>query len=61
MTFTRNERTLLVSSKEEISRFHIRNFENGKSLGRKLHSQTPLEQPKIPGDLNFLRILMLSF
>ena len=38
-TFTRNEVkvTHLVFSKEEISRFHIRNFESGRSLGRKVH------------------------
>ena len=39
VTFTKNEvrGTYLVFSKEEISRFHIRNFESGRSLGRKVH------------------------
>ena len=39
VTFIRNEvrEAHLVLSKEEISRFHIGNFESCKSLGRKVH------------------------
>ena len=39
VNFTRNKirGTHLVFSKEEISRFHIWNFESGRSLGRKVH------------------------
>ena len=39
VTFTRNEvkGTYLVFSKEEILRFHIWNFESGRSLGRKVN------------------------
>ena len=39
VTFTRNEirGIYLVFSKEEVSRFHIRNFESGRSLGRNVH------------------------
>ena len=39
VTFTQNEvrGTYLVFLKEEISRFHILNFESGTSLGRKVH------------------------
>ena len=54
--------THLVFSKEEISRFHVRNFESGRSLGRKVHFvSTPLGQPTYPGVSDFLFIVMLSF
>ena len=38
VTFTRNEvRGAHVAFSKEISWFHIWNFENGRSLGRKVH------------------------
>ena len=52
----------LSFSKEKISRFHIWNFENSKSLGRKVHFfQIPLEQPKFQQFSNFLCIFMLFY
>ena len=53
MTFTGNEvrGTHLVFSKEEISRFHIYNFESGRSLGRKVHFFNSLGTTKISKSL----------
>ena len=54
LTFTRNEvrGTHLVFSKEEISRFHILNFENGRSLGRKVYFFNSFGTTKFPGVSN---------
>ena len=56
VTFTRNEvrGTHFVFSKEEISRFHISNFESGRSLGRKVHFF------QLPSDNQTSRSLRLS-
>ena len=67
VTFARNEvrRTYLVFSKEEISRFHIRNFESGRSLGRKVHFLSSLGTTKISRSLRLSVyinvILLISF
>ena len=51
LTFTRNEvrGTHLVFSKEDISRFHILNFENGRSLGREDYFFNCFGTTKFPG------------
>ena len=55
MTFRRNEvrGTQLVFSKQENSRFHIRNFESGRSLGRKVHFFNALGTTEISRSLKF--------
>ena len=67
VTFTRNEvrGTYLVFSKEEISRFHILNFESGRSLGRKVHFLNSLGTTKISRSLRLSVyinvVLLISF
>ena len=63
VTFTRNEvrRTYLVFSKEEISRFHIENFESRWSLGRKVHFFQLSWDNQNFQESQTLFILMLSF
>ena len=48
------------SSKQEISRFHIWNYESGV-LGQKFIFSTPLQPPKFNEFLNFLVMFMLLF
>ena len=67
VTFTRNEvrGTYLVFSKEEISRFHILNFESGRLLGRKVHFLNSLGTTKISRRLRLSIyinvVLLISF
>ena len=50
-------------SKEEISKFHIWNFESGRSTGRTVHFLTLLRQPKFPGvfSVHIDVVLLINF
>ena len=65
VTFIRNEvrGTHLVFSKEEISRFHIWNFESGRSGERKVHLifQLPWDNQHFYESQIFCCMVMSSF